>query len=294
MKPLRLALQKQGRLSDESFSILTKCGIDLPSKKELIYRCQKFPLEILLVRDDDIPCLIYQNICDIGIVGNNVIEETFISRSINHLTNAYEMLKILPFGECRLSLACPKELNYKVEDIQNRSIATSYPHLLERFLAQHKIQATVVQLSGSVEIAPRIGVADLICDLVSTGATLAANGLKEIEAIFTSEARLIKRSKPFDANQEAVMHSLLSRIEGVLKAKESKYIMLHAPKNRLQEIVTLLPGAEHPTIMQLENDDQHIAIHAVCYERVFWENMEQLKAKGASAILVMPIEKMLL
>ena len=292
---LRLAVQKSGRLSDECFGLLTRCGIRFRlSKSQLLCHCENFPLDLLLVRDDDIPGLVMQGLCDIGIVGNNVLEEVALDRQEQGVDADYQTLKVLPFGGCRLAIALPEKATYQgPNDLDGRCIATSYPQLLKRYLQQEHIQATVVELSGSVEIAPRIGVADAICDLVSTGATLEANGLKAAVTIFESEARLIQRADNLSPEQQTLLTSLLNRLNGVLQAKESKYVMLHAPKNKLDEIVGLLPGAEHPTVVPLQNDNDHVAVHSVCYESVFWETMEALKAKGASAILVLPIEKMM-
>ena len=291
---LRLALQKSGRLSEESFDLLKQCGIDFHIKRQLIYNCQNFALDILLVRDDDIPGLIMQDICDIGIVGQNVLEEYVLERKAKGLPSDYKTLKMLPFGQCHLSLALPKESEYRgFSQLENKRIATSYPYILQDFLTKNNINATIVELSGSVEIAPRIGIADMICDLVSTGATLKANGLKEVEVIFKSQALLIQKEPSPSSGQQQIINSLMSRLSGIIQAKESKYIMLHAPKDKVAEIVKLLPGVEHPTIIPLKDDTQ-VALHAVCYESVFWETMESIKAKGASAILVMPIEKMLI
>lgn len=287
---LRLAVQKSGRLSEDCFALLKQCGIKFRlSSSKLLCHCQNFPLDLLLVRDDDIPSLVMQGACDLGIVGRNVLQEY----SLAHQALTCQYLKVLPFGGCVLKIAVPQSFVYQsVVSLSGLRIATSYPHLLQSYLSQNDIEATVIELSGSVEIAPRLGLADAICDLVSTGATLEANGLKAVATVFESEARLIGRPD-LQVDRSVALQSLFNRMAGVLQAKESKYVMLHAPKDKLQQIVDLLPGAEHPTVVPLQGHQQHVAVHAVCYESVFWETMEQLKAAGASAVLVLPIEKMM-
>ncbi len=289
-KRLRLAVQKSGRLSDYSFALLRKCGIRFRvSGGKLLCHCENFPLDLLLVLDDDIPALVMEGVCDLGIVGDNVLQEAHLARSAEN----YELLRVLPFGGCTLKIALPEACEYQSSaDLAGLRIATSYPRLLQQYCQAQGVDAQVIPLSGSVEIAPRLGLADAICDLVSTGATLEANGLKAVETIFNSDARLIARTGLTAASCD-VLTSLLSSLQGVLQAQESKYVMLHAPRDCLADIVALLPGAEHPTVMPLQDDATHVAVHAVCYESVFWETMEQLKAAGASAILVLPIEKMM-
>ncbi len=287
---LRLAVQKSGRLSDDGFALLKQCGIKFRvSGSKLLCHCHNFPLDLLLVRDDDIPSLVMQGVCDLGIVGHNVLQEY----RLTHRLSDYQCLRVLPFGSCVLKIAVLESFNYQTTaSLSGFKIATSYPQLLRAYLTENNIDATVIELSGSVEIAPRLGLADAICDLVSTGATLEANGLKPVATVFESEARLIGRPG-LKVEESVALQSLFNRMAGVLQAKESKYVMLHAPKTKLQQIVDLLPGAEHPTIVPLQGHEQHVAVHAVCYESVFWETMEQLKAAGASAILVLPIEKMM-
>ncbi len=292
---LRLALQKSGRLTEGCFDLLRRCGIHFRlSNNQLLCHCENFLLDLLMVRDEDIPGLVMQGLCDIGIVGNNILEEVALARQEQDLQANYHTLKILPFASCDLMVALPEDMPFSsVDDLNHKAIATSYPQLLNRYLKRQHIKATVVQLSGSVEIAPRIGVADAICDLVSTGATLESNGLRSVVNIFHSEARLIRRTGNILPEQQQLLNSFLHRLHGVLEAKENKYVVLHAPKVKLQEIIALLPGIEHPTVIPLQHDNAHVALHAVCHENVFWETMEALKALGASAILVLPIEKMM-
>lgn len=225
-----------------------------------------------------------------GFVGENVLEEMALERQG---TAQYTYLKSLDFGDCRLSLAIPKDLPYDgLQSLQDKRIATSYPQLLSRFMAEQGIRYKKCLLTGSVEVAPTAGIADAICDLVSSGATLEANGLKEIEVIYRSKACLIQRTGAL-GDKQALIDTLMTRIHGICQANESKYIMLHAPKDKLDAIKALLPGAENPTILPLAGDETKVAMHVVSQEALFWETMEALKVAGASAILVLPIEKML-
>lgn len=293
---IRLALQKSGRLSEDSFDLLTRSGIKIRRHRDQLFcHSENFPVDILLVRDDDIPALIMEHVCDFGIVGMNVLQEAALSRQAQDYSQLVSLVQKLNFGFCRLSIAVPNEFNYADSShLVNKSIATTYPHLLQRFLDEKNIHAKSIGLTGSIEIAPRLGIADAICDLVSTGGTLAANHLKEVETILHSQALLIKAQPPFDPDKQKIADLFIRRIQGVLQASESKYIMLHAPKDKLQQIVALLPGVEHPTLMTLEGDPTKVGIHAVCSESVFWETLEALKEAGASSILVMPLEKMMM
>jgi ATP phosphoribosyltransferase len=293
---LRLAIQKSGRLSTDSLDLLKSCGIKIKAPKEkLLLHADNFPIDLLFVRDDDIPQLVMDGVCDLGIVGFNVLEETALERQFNGATSGYVVERPLDFGGCRLALAIPEERPFSaLSDLQGLRIATSYPRLTGRFLAEKKIKAEVVTLSGSVEIAPRLGLADAICDLVSSGSTLEANKLRAIETIYKSTAALIRSSRDLTPEKIHALQILLSRIDGVQRAAEAKYIMLHAPKANLEQIKKLLPGSENPTILPLAGDDTKVALHAVCQESVFWETMESLKKAGASSILVLPIEKMML
>ena len=293
---LRLAVQKSGRLSTDSLDLLASCGIRVKTPKErLLLHADNFPIDVLFVRDDDIPQLVMDGVCDLGIVGTNVLEEAALERRLNGTVGAYLVERPLDFGGCRLAIALPEERTYAgSRDLQGLRIATSYPQLTKRFLAEQKITAEVVYLSGSVEIAPRLGLADAICDLVASGSTLEANKLRAVETIFKSTAVLLRNARELPAEKKHPLEILLRRIDGVQKAAGTKYIMLHAPKSALAEIKRLLPGSENPTVLPLAGDDTKVALHAVCSEAVFWETMESLKQAGASSILVLPIEKMML
>jgi ATP phosphoribosyltransferase len=293
---LRIALQKSGRLSADSLDLLARCGVRLRTPKDrLILHADNFPVDVLLVRDDDIPQLVMDGVCDLGLVGTNVLEETALARHRSGENAGYAVERTLDFGRCRLAIALPEGRAYAgPTDLAGLRIATSYPQLLRRFLAEKNVAAEVVLLSGSVEIAPRLGLADVICDLVDTGSTLEANKLRLVETVFKSTAVLIRGARPLAAGKVHPADILFRRIDGVLKAAEAKYIMLHAPKAALPEIRRLLPGAENPTLLPLAGDDTKVALHAVCSEAVFWETLESLKKCGASSILVLPIEKMML
>ena len=291
MTRLRVAIQKSGRLSERSLEVLRSCGLKFArSKDQLFWYGQDFPVDVLLVRDDDIPRLLLDGVCELGIVGENIASEVMLEREgQGELT----CLRRLGFGHCRLSIAVPENREIdSVEALEGARIATSYPELTRDQLRQRGVQARIVELSGSVEIAPSLGTADAIADLVSTGTTLRANHLRELDVLFRSEAALYGRANGISQAKRELLERLLARLEGVMQAAESKYVMLHAPREALQRITELLPGVEHPSIMPLEGSDR-IAIHAVCGETVFWEHLEALKAAGASAILVLPVEKML-
>ncbi|WP_281646522.1 ATP phosphoribosyltransferase [Parendozoicomonas sp. Alg238-R29] len=292
---LRIAIQKSGRLADECATLLKGSGLQLNLKDQrLLSHCQNLPIDILRVRDDDIPGLVMDGVVDLGIVGENVLEEEQLERTAKQRPASFTTLRRLDFGGCRLSLAVDKDMEYTgPESLTNSRIATSYPYLLARYMEQAGVPFSDCMLKGSVEVAPRAGLADAICDLVSTGATLEANGLKETDVIFRSKATLIQSASPLCDEKQALVDKLLTRINGVIQARESKYIMLHAPKATLDQVIDLLPGAEHPTILPLAQDEERVALHAVSSETLFWETMEELKALGASSILVLPIEKML-
>ncbi len=292
---LRIAMQKSGRLSDDSRALLARCGIKINlNQQRLIAYAENMPIDILRVRDDDIPGLVMDGVVDLGIIGENVLEEELLKRRSQGENPNYLTLRRLDFGGCRLSLATPVDLDYQgVECLNNTRIATSYPNLLKRYLDQKGIKFKSCLLNGSVEVAPRAGLADSICDLVSTGATLEANGLKEVEVIYRSKACLIQRDGDMETDKQALIDRLLTRIQGVIQARESKYIMLHAPSDCLEDVIALLPGAERPTILPLAGDQNRVAMHMVSSETLFWETMEKLKALGASSILVLPIEKMM-
>ncbi|KPD25103.1 ATP phosphoribosyltransferase [Idiomarina zobellii] len=292
---LTIAIQKSGRLSKESMALLNACGVKFSiNEARLIAHSTSHPIDLLRVRDDDIPGLVMDGVVDLGLVGENVLEEARLERIASDTAAVFQPLRALEFGQCRLSIAVPRELSYQSQaDLDGMRIATTYPQLLKRYLKDNGINARVVMLTGSVEVAPRAGLADAICDLVSTGATLEANGLVEKEVIFRSQAQLIQNSETLSDEKQAMIDQLLPRIDGVQMAKESKYIMLHVPKDKLEEVVELLPGAETPTILPLSHTDKQVAVHMVSTEKLFWETMEDLKAKGCSSILVLPIEKMM-
>jgi len=291
MSRLRVAIQKSGRLSENSQEILKRCGLKFArSKDKLFWYGQDFPVDLLLVRDDDIPRLLLDGVCELGIVGENIAMEVMLERDGR---DRLDCLRKLGFGHCRLSIAVPEGRGCEsIEGLQGLRVATSYPQLTRQLLEERGVSATIVELSGSVEIAPGLGTADAISDLVSTGTTLRANHLRELDVLFSSQAALYGRVDGISAAKRALLDRLLARLEGVMQAAESKYVMLHAPREALQKITELLPGVEHPSIMPLEGSDR-IAVHAVCGEQLFWEHLEALKAVGASAILVLPVEKML-
>ncbi|ADV33849.1 ATP phosphoribosyltransferase [Candidatus Blochmanniella vafra str. BVAF] len=292
---LRIAMQKSGRLSKESKQLLERCGIKINLQQQrLLAFAENMTIDIMRVRDDDIPGLIMDGVVDLGIIGENVLEEELLTRRSQGENPCYIRLRRLDFGDCRLSMALP------VDDpwdgplcLQGKRIATSYPNLLKQYLDKLGVYFKPCLLNGSVEVAPRAGLADAICDLVSTGATLEANGLREVEVIYRSKACLIQRPGQLSYMKQTLVNKLLIRIQGVIQARESKYIMLHAPAERLEEIINLLPGAESPTVLPLAGNQDRVAIYMVSNETLFWETMEKLKHLGASSILVLPIEKMM-
>ncbi len=255
---------------------------------------ENMPLDVLFVRDDDIPDLVQEDVCDLGLVGRNVLEEKRLELAARGHRARFEQVRTLEFGRCRLALAVPEGTSFEgCRTLHGKRIATTYPYLLEKYLRERDIRADIVTLSGAVEIAPRLGRADLICDLVSTGSTLQANHLREVETVLESHAVLIRTPLELPPAKDEWVQRLLMRIDGVQQVRESKYIMLHAPRAALTEIRKLLPGSESPTIIPLEGFPDRVAIHAVCRENVFWETLESLKRVGASALLVLPVEKML-
>jgi len=289
---LRIALQKKGRLADDSFALLKKCGLRFAIRGGgLLARVKNMPIDLLLVRDDDIPSFVANNAADIGIVGENVlVEEQLVSKSKLDA----EITMRLGFSRCKLSLAASDVSgisNFK--ELEGTRIATTYPGVLGRFLKDKGINATSVEMKGAVELAPSIGIAESICDLVSSGATLEANGLTAFETILESEAVLIQSGRTLSPEKQALLDKLMRRIDGVIKSAETKYIMLNAPKDKVAAITELLPGSDSPTIIPLAGTDNLVALQAVCTENIFWETLEDLKALGARAILVLPIEKMM-
>jgi ATP phosphoribosyltransferase len=292
---IKIAVQKSGRLTEHSLDLLERCGVKFrQSKDQLFCFGENMPVDLLLVRDDDIPGLVADDVCDLGIVGLNTVEEKRQLSRAQGREDPFKQVFALDFGHCRLSLAAPEGTVYAgVESIRNKKIATSYEKTPKNHLTNSGIDAEIVHLSGAVEIAPKLGRADYICDLVSTGSTLAANGLVELEVLLESEAVVIQTCAVLGTVKQALVDRILQRLDGVLQVRESKYIMLHAPRAALAEIRSLLPGSEAPTVIPLEGTTDKVAVHAVCRENVFWETLENLKAAGASSLLVLPVEKML-
>ncbi|MEW6991102.1 ATP phosphoribosyltransferase [Colwelliaceae bacterium 6441] len=292
---LRIAMQKSGRLSDDTQALLKQCGLKLNvADRRLLAHVTNMPIDIMRVRSSDIPGLVMDGVCDLGIVGDNTLEETALERELMAQKSQYIRTAGLNFGGCRLSIAMPEGFNYQgVKSLDGLRFATTYPQILKRWAESNGINIEFCLLKGSVEVAPRVGLADGICDLVSTGATLEANGLVEVEEIFKSKASLIQTSSALPPEKQAILDTLLPRIQGVMKAKESKYIMLHAPKDKITQVSALMPGKETPTILPLAGRDDLVAVHVVATETFFWETMEDLKTLGCNSILVMPIEKMM-
>ena len=282
---LKVAVQKKGRLYDGSMALLKECGIELSNgNNQLRVQAANFPLEVFFLRDDDIPEYVQDAVADIGFVGENVIAEK------NKQVNAVEKLG---FGKCRLSIAIPKTGTIKsIPDLNSKKIATSYPHILSNFLQEKNIKATIQEISGSVEIAPRIGLADAICDLVSSGSTLFSNELTELETVLKSEAVLIS-NKNLSLEKQNLLDKLLFRIRAVKKAKNNKYVLLNAPNDKLDSIIKILPGMKSPTILPLAESGWS-SVHSVISENDFWNVIESLKANGAQGILIIPIEKMII
>lgn len=282
---LRIALQKSGRLSDDSLKLIKECGIGFNNGAgKLKAEADNFPAEFLFLRDDDIPGYVADGVADVGIVGENVMAE-----KNQHVVVAQK----LGFSKCRLSIAVPRGQEYAgVQDLQNARIATSYPKILANFLQEHGIQADIHEISGSVEIAPSIGLANAVCDIVSSGSTLMSNGLKEVETIFRSEAVLIARANLPEAKQQ-ILDSWVFRIKSVQAAKNNKYILLNAPNEKIPDIINVLPGMKSPTIVPLAMSGWS-SVHSVINENQFWQIIEDLRAAGAQGILVVPIEKMIL
>jgi ATP phosphoribosyltransferase len=282
---LRIAIQKSGRLYEDSVQLLKECGIDMRNVKDrLKTESDNFPLEIFFLRDDDIPQYVEDGVADIGIVGENVLYEKNKKATI---------VEKLGFGKCRLSVAVLRNEQYNgVQSLEGKRIATSYPYLVNEYLAKNNVKAEIHEISGSVEIAPGIGLADVVCDLVSSGSTLLMNGLKEVEVILQSQSVLI-RNNGLDEAQLKLLDKLLFRINAVKKAKRNKYVLLNAPNDKLKEIIGLLPGMKSPTVLPLAESGWS-SVHSVLSEDTFWDIIEQLRDAGAQGILVVPIEKMII
>ncbi|CAN5252102.1 ATP phosphoribosyltransferase [soil metagenome] len=284
MTKLKIAIQKSGRLNEDSIRLLKECGITFNNGiNKLKAEAFNFPIEVFFLRDDDIPEYVAEGVADIGIVGENVLLEA---------NSDVKIIERLGFGKCRLSIAVEKNKKYKsIEDLKGKRIATTYKNILQKYLRKEKIDAEIHEISGSVEIAPGIGLADAICDLVSSGSTLFMNGLKEVETVLQSEAVLVS-NKNLNTKQLEIIERLLFRIRAVRKAKQNKYILLNAPNDKLDKIIKLIPGIKSPTVLPLA-DEGWSSVHSVLEEDEFWEIIEKLKAAGAQGILVVPIEKMI-
>jgi ATP phosphoribosyltransferase len=283
LKTLKIAIQKSGRLNEKSVELLKNCGLNFDNyKSTLISPVSNFPLEILFLRDDDIPEYVQDGIADIGLVGENVIAETGVEVSY---------LQRLGFGKCTLKIAVPNQSDIKtIADLNGKSIATSYPVILQNFLQKEGIISDIKIISGSVEISPGLGLADAIFDIVSTGGTLRSNGLKPFADVMSSEAILIGRKG--EENNPLILE-LLQRIQSVLRAKETKYVVLNVESKNLEQIIALLPGVKSPSVVNLA-EEGWVAVHTVIPERDFWSHISELKAAGAQGIVVMPIEKIIL
>lgn len=282
---LRIAIQKSGRLQEGSLELLRESGLSFSNgKDQLKTQASNFPVEVLFLRDDDIPQYVEDKVADVGIVGENIFTEKQKSN---------RLVKRLDFAKCRLSIAVPRSENYTgIQSLQGKNIATSYPNIVKAFLTKHQVQAGIHEISGSVEIAPGIGLADAICDIVSTGSTLLSNGLKEVDIVMRSEAVVIS-SIDLIPEKQLILDKLLFRIGAVQKAKNSKYILLNCPNEAIDKITSVIPGMKSPTIIPLAREGWS-SLHSVVDENDFWELIDQLRSFGAEGILVVPIEKMII
>lgn len=283
--PLRIAIQKSGRLQEGSLKLLKESGLSFSNgSNQLKTQARNFPVELLFLRDDDIPQYVEDNVADIGIVGENV----FVEKQKKN-----KLVKKLDFAKCRLSIAVPRGQVYdSIKDLDGKNIATSYPNIVKKFLKANGVKAGIHEISGSVEIAPSIGLADAICDIVSTGSTLLNNGLREVDEVMQSEAVIIGNTSLAVAKKE-ILERLLFRIEAVQKAKSNKYILLNCPNESIESITSIIPGMQSPTILPLTRKGWS-SLHSVVDENDFWERIDQLRSFGAEGILVVPIEKMIL
>lgn len=283
-KVLRIAIQKSGRLQEGSLKLLKDCGLSISNgKDQLKTQASNFPVEVLFLRDDDIPQYIEDGVADVGIIGENIFVEK---------QKAGEIIKRLNFAKCRLAMAVPRTTDYTgIGWFEGKNIATSYPNIVSDFLKRNNITAGIHEISGSVEIAPGIGLADAICDIVSTGSTLLSNGLKEVELVMKSEAVLVARK--LDTTKKQILNKLVFRMEAVQQASNNKYILLNCPNEAIEPITNVIPGMKSPTILPLSKPGWS-SLHSVVDENDFWEKIDQLKKLGAEGILVIPIEKMIL
>jgi ATP phosphoribosyltransferase len=292
---IKIAIQKSGRLTEQSLDLLQRCGLKYTrGPDQLIAFGENMPVDVLLVRDDDIPGLVRDDVCDLGIAGLNIVEEKRLHFLEQDPITPFQIIRSLDYGHCRLAFAYPDGSPLRsVRDLAGKKVATSYPSIVRDYLRRNQVDAGVVEFSGAVEIAPSLGRAEAICDLVSTGSTLLANKLREGETILESHAVILQTPVAVPAEKIEWINRLLQRVEGVMQVRESKYIMMHAPKSALAKISALLPGSEAPTVLPLDSRDDRVAVHVVCRENVFWETLEALKSAGATSILVVPVEKML-
>ncbi|MFN4289020.1 MAG: ATP phosphoribosyltransferase [Brevundimonas sp.] len=288
---LRIAIQKSGRLAERSLAFIEAAGLRvMKGANELLYRIENQPIDLLRVRDDDIATLVGDGVCDLGIVGLNVLSE----QERGEQEGGAQVLMRLGFGRCALKIATPPGLQWHgPQSLAGLRIATSYPVVLGRWLKEQGVDARIVTMRGAVEVAPRLKVSDAICDLVSTGATLEANGLMARDLVLESEAVLIRSHAAPEPALADLLQSVEERFAGVVASQGSKYVMMNAPRSALDAISRILPGAGAPTVTPLAGRDDAVAVHAVCQESVFWETLERLKGAGASSILVLPIEKMM-
>lgn len=300
---LRIAIQKSGRLSEPALALLAAAGLSWQeSRDKLFYYGESLPIDLLLVRDDDIPGLIADGVCDLGMVGRNVLEEQDQARRQDGRSTAFREIRGLGFGRCRLMFGIPDDWDWQPEaQLPGKRIATSYPALLSRWLAERGIDASVVMMSGSVELAPRLGQADLVCDLVSSGATLSANRLKPVEVVLDSEAVLAGPVDGFADVRAGIADLLLRRLDGVLKIRDSKLLLFQASRAALPHLMQLLPDAEPPTVMSLDGGNSvngdacngDVAMQALCHGAMTWQRLEDLKRAGARGLMVLPVERML-
>ncbi|MBX3713276.1 MAG: ATP phosphoribosyltransferase [Lysobacter sp.] len=297
---LRIAIQKSGRLSEPALALLAAAGLSWQeSRDKLFYYGESLPIDLLLVRDDDIPGLIADGVCDLGFVGRNVLVEQDYERQSKGEAPAFRELRGLGFGRCKLMFGIPDDWDWDPQaQLPGTRIATSYPALLSRWLSERSIDASVVTMSGSVELAPRLGQADLVCDLVSSGATLASNRLKPVEVVLDSEAVLAGPAGPIADARAGIAELLMRRLDGVLKLRDSKLLMFQAPRAILPHLMQLLPDAEPPTVMSLDGGSQprtdgDVALQALCHGAMTWQRLEELKRAGARGLMVLPVERLL-
>ncbi|HEY2346865.1 MAG TPA: ATP phosphoribosyltransferase [Xanthomonadaceae bacterium] len=292
---LRIAIQKSGRLSDPARDLLARAGLSFRESRDRLF-CygESLPIDLLLVRDDDIPGLIADGVCDLGVVGRNVLREQALDRVAEGRGEAFRELRTLGFGGCHLAIAAPQGVGIDaIADLRGKRIATSYPRLLQEWLDAGGIEAGIVVLSGSVEIAPRLGQADAICDLVSSGATLAANQLRELDTVLETQAVLAGPAQPFGDERAELAALLMRRLDGVLSVRNSKLVMMQAPRGALPELLRLLGDADVPTLTSIEGRVDDVSLQTVCRGAVTWQRLEDMKKAGARGLLVLPVEQML-